>query len=153
MRLRWAYCGLVLLSGCATDALYGNASLQTYESDLAACEKTYPDEYKKPVKPRALCFNRANETRGKRDGTFDLVHAMTTRMLLEAEKFDASKLTPAEYDTSRAAIFADFMTKMELRANSKAVADAAQSQANAAWAANIPRPLHCTTFGRSTTCY
>lgn len=155
MQLRWAwYWGLLVLCGCSADMLYADAlaSRQIWENDLAACEKAHPDEHKKPVKLRVLCFNRANEARAARDGNADLVRAMTTRMLVEAEKYDAGQLTPTAYDASRAAIFADFNTQMELRLNSQAVADAAQSQARAAWAAAMPRTVHCTTFGNSVTC-
>ena len=155
MQLRWAwYWGLIVLSGCSTDMHDTNplTSQQIWENDLAACENAYPDQYKKPVKPRVLCFNRANEARAAREGNADLVRAMTTFMLVEAEKYDAGEITPAVYDASRAAIFAEFNNQMELRLNGQAVADAAPPQARAAWAAAMPRTVHCTTFGNSTTC-
>ena len=157
MQLRWAwYCGLIVLTGCGADMRYNAnplTSQQTWENDLAACEKAYPDQYKKPVKPRVLCFNRANEARAAQEGNADLVSAMTTYMLVEAEKYDAGEITPAVYDASRAAIFAEFNNQMELRLNSKAVADTAQSQVRAAWAAAMPRTVHCTTLGNSTACH
>jgi len=138
MQLRWAwYLGLIFLGGCSTDTHYANplTSQQIWANDLAACKKAYPDQHRKPVKPRVLCFNRASEARAAREGNADLVRAMTTIMLVEAENYDAGEITPAAYDASRAAIFAEFNAQMELRLENRAVAGAARSQPRGAWAA------------------
>jgi hypothetical protein len=141
MQLRWAwYFGLVVLGGCSTDRHYANppTSQQIWENDLSACKNTYPDEHRKPVKPRILCFSRANEARAAREGNTDLVRAMTTVMLVAAENYDAGELTPAAYDASRAAIFAEFNAQMELRLDKQAAPGAGHSQAGGAWAAAMP---------------
>lgn len=162
----WVQCMFVIvLAACESPMNPGDRfsdfleTKRAYDQEIAACERSFPDQHKKPVTPRVRCFNQANMAlaAGKRD--VDLVHAMTTQMLVEAEKYDAGKLTPAAYDASRAAVFADYRTKVLQRRNSAAMVEAAEDQADAARAQaraamNPPsRTTTCSSIGSTITCY
>jgi hypothetical protein len=123
---------------------------KTYETQVAACERMYPERHRKPTLPRVKCFNEANMKLAEQDRDIDLVRVMTTQMLVLAERFDAGRLTEAQFEAEKAAVFADYRTRVLQREDSATIADASRQQAIAA---SMPRTTTCNRFGNTVTCY
>lgn len=146
------------LAGCglAIEARLQEAQ-KLYEAQVAQCERLYPDRHRKPTQPRVSCFNNANMKLAEHDPDIDLTRAMTTQMLVLAERFDAGRSTPAQFEAEKAAVFADYRTRVMQRQNSTAMANAAADQAAAARqqaiAATMPKTTTCNRFGNTVTCY
>jgi hypothetical protein len=109
-----------------------------YQAEIAECNRLYPDKYLKPATPRVKCFTDAAIRMAERgaDPNMDLARAMTTQMMVIAERYDNGRLSPAQFDAEKAAAFADYRTRLIQRHNSTVMANAAADQAAAAWAAS-----------------
>jgi hypothetical protein len=159
----WILAFALALSGCGLAKIAEREKAlaearQVHQRDLAECERRFPDRYKKPTMPRVQCFNEANlRFAAGGDPDIDLLRAMGARILVSAERYDAGRLTPAQYEAEKAGVFAEYNTQVQQRRNNAVVADAANRQAWAAQAqaiqAAMPRTTTCNRFGNTVTCY
>jgi len=147
------------------------AARQALAVDLAACERSYPDHYRKPVMPRMRClrdaamrFQASMDQLGLGRDT-DLTRAMTSHLVAVAEQYDAGRLSQAQFDAEMAATLADYNSRRLARQNSAHMVTAARAQASAAErqasaaedlvaAARMPSTtVTCMRVGNMVTCH
>jgi hypothetical protein len=137
----------LLIGGCAAaerQKAFDDAKL-SYDRDVANCERQHPGPHKRPIVPRVQCFNEARLRFLANDASYaDLDRALSARLLVAAEKYDAGRLTIAEYEAEKTGLIANYNSDIQRRRDSAAMV-------NAARAASMP--VVCNKFGNTVTCY
>lgn len=132
-----------------------------YAAERADCEKRFPA--KKPAAPRVRCRNDAlikrNAAMEQLPGHVrisDLARLASARYVLAAERYDAGRLSDAEYDLEVAAAENEYSTRWHDRVNGVTMATAAENQAAAARQqaiqSAIPKSVTCNRLGNTVTC-
>jgi hypothetical protein len=144
--MRWVLANLpvfLALSGCGhIQSAETEAAQITHDAAMSACEKAYPEKFKKPTMPRVKCINEANAVLAAHDQQApDLVRVMSTQRVVASERYDAGQITESQYASEDALIYSEFQSKVLDRHNERTIANAASDQADAAWqAARKPAP-------------
>jgi hypothetical protein len=161
---------VALLAACGPSKLQleAPAAQQTRDAATASCERSYPDKHRKPVTPRVKCFNEARldyaqaHERSVGNPALDLEQLVSAQMLAIAERYDAGKLTVAQYEAEKAAAIANYSSAVLQRRQGAAMVRAAQDEAAAArqqaaaaaqQAINSSMPTTCSRVGNTVTCY
>lgn len=132
-----AAAALLILSATSVMADAGTR----HDRDIAECKrKLAAGVFKKRVE-FAACVNIANARwwTSTRAPNFDLFESAAAQEMVIAERFDAGRMTEAEYRAARAKIKADLMTAIDARAANAAIA-------------NAPRSFTCFNTGFVTYC-
>ena len=79
-------------------------------ADLARCEQLYPP-FRKPVVARVKCINEVHVKGLKGDPNLDLWTAMANEFVVLAEKYDAGKLTQAQYAAAESRTMSEYRTR------------------------------------------
>ena len=152
MKRSLAYLLLLALSGCGAIQSYQNGkrlaeARADYDANEASCRQRFPEP--SPMAPRIKCLAEAKNAFAERIGSNpDLVRQMSARIVALAEKTDAGKVSPSEFDVEKANIAVSYETQVRQRGNEAAMADAAVMSA---YAAN--RSRSCTKYGNTVNCY
>lgn len=165
--------GLMLFStGCASPQLTASrtaakAAAAEQEAAMQACEKVQPQQGR-PSLPRIKCINEAvmnyheAYARAASNPYLDLARVMTTQTVVVAERYDAGRMTEAEFKAALAQIESDFDSKVDQRKHAKAIARSAADQARAAqdaadhagtMARQSSLPVICSKGITSVTCF
>lgn len=163
-------CGHPMHQRAQQEALAATAAR---DLQFAACERSHPDPHARPTRPRVICLNAAElgyhreMARSVGNPFIDLVELAHARRLSASARFDAGKITAADYDVERAQIAADTNSEIASRQNTATTALAAQQQAVAAQqqaasaaiqagaAIMAPRPptnTNCQRVGSTVNC-
>ena len=138
-----------MLLGCLPAAVSDAQKLR--ETEIEECHRLYPNP--RPVLPRMKCIGDALVKVARVAAQYgyknlDLDELLRAKMVLLAERYDAGKMTEAEFQAEKAQIASTHETQVLQRQNSQAMVVAAQQQAAAA-----SGPVSCTRVGNTTTCF
>ncbi len=140
MRATLPVAALLLMFGsmCAS----AESPAARHEREIADCKRKLASGAFKRRMEFAVCVNIANGRwwTSTRSPNFDLFESAAAQELVAAERFDAGRMTDAEYRAARAKIKADLMTTIDARAASAAIA-------------NTPRSFTCFNTGFATHCH
>lgn len=165
-------------SGCGIGPSYnaGMSAQSAINSGLQECQQKYPKRQKGNAAAALRCSNGVYEQYAwvSAGNNGDLVRLAGLKSVEAAERYDAGKITDAQFDLELATIDSQFKTEMANRTFQSASASAAQQQAAAAQRqaamqqmatgmaimnANKPPPpaplptnTRCTTYGNTTNC-
>lgn len=179
----------VILLGLLTVSISGCGGSQTLRDDpiararadasaammsgLAACKQKFPQRKKGEATAQMRCESEAKQDYASQVGHGDLIKVASTRSIEAAERYDAGKISDAQFDVELASIEADLNTGSKTRMAQETLVGAAQQQADSAReqseairrqenlnraksiqdAFNPPTTTtNCTTFGNSTNC-
>jgi hypothetical protein len=88
----------------------GDEGAKQRAADLARCEQLYPP-FHKPVVARVKCINEVHMKGLKGDPNLHLWTAMANEFVVLAEKYDAGKLTQAQYVAAESKTMSAYRTR------------------------------------------